>query len=91
MSIDADFVGVGPLGVQQAPRSAGRDASGIQPGVRDETGGVVSGGGKSIGNVSEKDVHVSTLQTVDLTENRISAVDILYIVYINFHFRQCCR
>jgi len=71
--------------------SAGRDASGIQPGVRDETGGVVSGGGKSIGNVSEKDVHVSTLQTVDLTENRISAVDILYIVYINFHFRQCCR
>merc|ERR1712188_39729 len=26
MSIDADFVGVGPLGVQQAPRSAVQDA-----------------------------------------------------------------
>jgi len=75
MSIDADFVGVGPLGVQQAPRSAVQDGTPLA----------------SIGNVSEKDVHVSTLQTVDLTENRISAVDILYMVYIKIHFRQCCR
>jgi len=27
MSIDADFVGVGPLGVQQAPRSAVQDGT----------------------------------------------------------------
>jgi len=48
MSIDADFVVSGPLAVQKSSTqcSAGRDASGIQPGVRDETGGVVSGGGK---------------------------------------------